>query len=61
MDVDRSLDHLIDRRGSGSYKWDGNQTMFGRPDLLPFWVADMDFATPRPILDAIVTRCEQPE
>mgnify|MGYP001829110245 FL=1 len=41
-------------------KWDDNEALFGRDDLLPFWVADMDFATPQPILDAIKTRCEHP-
>ena len=60
MDVKFDLDRQVDRRGSDSYKWDDNQKLFGRPDLLPFWVADMDFATPQPILDAIAARCEHP-
>jgi len=58
MDVD--FDRPIDRRGTDSFKWDDNERLFGRPDLLPFWVADMDFATPQPILDAIRRRCEHP-
>ncbi|MDH3440527.1 MAG: pyridoxal phosphate-dependent aminotransferase [Gammaproteobacteria bacterium] len=58
MDVD--FDCRIDRRGTDSYKWDDNEKLFGRRDLLPFWVADMDFATPEPILDAIRLRCEHP-
>jgi cystathionine beta-lyase len=60
MDVSFDLDTRIERRGSDSYKWDDNQKLFGRSDLLPFWVADMDFATPKPILDAIAARCEHP-
>lgn len=48
------------RRGSGSFKWDATGRLFGRDDLLPFWVADMDFATPQPILDAIARRLEHP-
>lgn len=60
MDVTSEFDRQIERRGTDSYKWDDNQKLFGRPDLLPFWVADMDFATPQPILDAIVARCEHP-
>jgi cystathionine beta-lyase len=60
MDLMLDLDQPIDRRGTDSYKWDGNETLFGRADLLPFWVADMDFATPRPILDAIRNRLEHP-
>ena len=60
MDVNGDFDALIDRRGTDSYKWDDNKRLFGRKDLLPFWVADMDFATPQPILDAIRDRCEHP-
>jgi cystathionine beta-lyase len=58
--MDVNLDAPIERRGSGSYKWDDNKQLFGRDDLLPFWVADMDFATPTPILEAIRSRCEHP-
>ena len=54
------FDDIVQRRGSDSYKWDDNLRLFGRADLLPFWVADMDFATPAPILDAVRSRCEHP-
>ncbi|MEQ9562166.1 MAG: MalY/PatB family protein [Woeseiaceae bacterium] len=54
------LDKTTNRLGTDSYKWDGNETVFGRPDLLPFWVADMDFETPQPVLDAIRERCRHP-
>lgn len=54
------FDTVIERRGSGSFKWDGNGRLFGRGDLLPFWVADMDFATPAPILEAVRKRLEHP-
>jgi cystathionine beta-lyase len=60
MDLKFDLDKLVDRRGTDSYKWDGNERLFGRADLLPFWVADMDFATPQPILDAISKRVDHP-
>ena len=60
MDVGSDFDARIERRGTDSMKWDDNEALFGRDDLLPFWVADMDFATPQPILDAIKTRCEHP-
>jgi cystathionine beta-lyase len=60
MDVGSDFDARIERRGTDSMKWDDNETLFGRKDLLPFWVADMDFATPQPILDAIKARCEHP-
>jgi cystathionine beta-lyase len=60
MDVRPDFNLQINRRGTQSYKWDANEKLFGRADLLPFWVADMDFATPAPILDAIRDRCEHP-
>lgn len=62
-----SFDTLIDRRGSGALKTDALRERFpmyrnedGKDDLLPMWVADMDFATPDFILDAIRQRLEHP-
>ena len=46
------FDRLIDRRGTFSAKWDKYQ---GR-DVLPFWVADMDFPAPQFLLDALAER-----
>lgn len=61
------FDTLIDRRGSGALKTDALRERFlmyrnenGKDDLLPMWVADMDFATPDFILDAIRQRLEHP-
>ena len=45
-----SFDTIIPRRGTGSIKWDR------RPELDPFWVADMDFTSPQCVLDAIQGR-----
>jgi cysteine-S-conjugate beta-lyase len=45
------FDRLIDRRDSDSVKW----RRFG-PDVLPFWVADMDFVSPEPVLRALEER-----
>ena len=47
------FDHLIDRTVSDSSKW----AWYG-PNVLPLWVADMDFASPRPILDALHERID---
>lgn len=44
------FDTIIHRRGTGSIKWDR------RPELDPFWVADMDFVSPPCILDAVQQR-----
>ena len=40
------FDEIIDRRGSGSIKWELTEKLYGSSDVLPMWVADMDF--PRP-------------
>ena len=41
--VDFTEKYYIDRRGSHSRKWNGEHLKFSRTDLLPLWVADMDF------------------
>jgi len=46
------FDTLIDRRNTGSEKWDKYQ---GR-DILPLWVADMDFRSPPAVIDALHQR-----
>ena len=45
--------YYTDRRGSHSRKWDGEHLKFSRTDLLPLWVADMDFMPPQCIQYAI--------
>ena len=42
------FDHAPDRRGTNSAKW-----TYYPQDVLPLWVADMDFPAPRPIIDAL--------
>lgn len=54
------FDEIIDRSNASAYKYGGLKDSFGRDDLLPLWVADMDFATPPFILDAIRKRLEHP-
>ena len=44
------FDKVIDRRGTASLKFDFGEQRMGRTDLLPLWVADMDFALPDSIL-----------
>jgi cystathionine beta-lyase len=44
-----NFDKEIDRRNSGSVKWNE----YAGRDIIPMWVADMDFQTPPPIIDAI--------
>ena len=51
--IDFTKTYYIDRRGSHSRKWDGEHLKFSRTDLLPLWVADMDFMSPQCIQEAI--------
>ncbi len=50
----------INRQGSDSIKWDGARRRFGREDLLPLWVADMDFAVAPVVQEALKKRTEHP-
>lgn len=52
------FDKVVDRRGTGALKLDVLQERYGRSDLLPLWVADMDFETPHFITDALKKRLE---
>ncbi len=48
-----NFDNEINRRGTNSLKWDALNERYGNPDLLPLWVADMDWETPHFIKEAI--------
>lgn len=52
----RYFDRGIDRMKSDSAQWDGAPAIFGTSDILPMWIADMDFEVAAPITDAIVER-----
>jgi len=54
------FDKVIDRRHTDALKIDYVPELWGRDDLMPLWVADMDFATPPFILDALRQRCDHP-
>lgn len=53
-----NFDEIIDRRGTNCIKYDGLPFFFGANDILPVWVADMDFRTPPFIMEAIRKRLE---
>ena len=55
-----NFDTIIDRRNTNAIKTDRCKALFGTEDVLPLWVADMDFATPDFILDAVRERLEHP-
>lgn len=50
------FDAGVERRDTGCFKWDGMEPIFGRGDLLPFWVADMDFPAPPAVVEALTAR-----
>ncbi len=54
------FDTIIDRWNSDSVKYDGLKQSYGRDDLIPLWVADMDFPTPSFIIDALSARLNHP-
>ncbi len=51
MTID-DFDRPPDRRGTGSFKWD----LHRNSEALPFWVADMDFASPSAVVEAVTAR-----
>lgn len=48
------FDEIIDRRSTGSLKWD----RYKDADIIPMWVADMDFQAPEPVRNALQKRIE---
>lgn len=55
-----NFDEVIERRGSSCLKYDALEERYGRADLIPLWVADMDFKTPDFIVDALRRRLDHP-
>ena len=47
------FDAVVDRHNTNSAKWDFCDKFFGTKDVLPLWVADMDFRSPQPVIDAV--------
>lgn len=54
-----NFDEKILRRGSGSLKWDAVEERYGEKELLPMWVADMDFKNAEPIREALHTLIDE--
>lgn len=51
-----NFDEIISRKGTSCIKWDARQTVFGNPNVLPMWVADMDFRSPDFVVNALRER-----
>jgi cystathionine beta-lyase len=64
------FDRVIDRQGTNTIKWEYKQSrgnpaviehtdeFFGEDRVLPMWIADMDFVSPKPVVDALVSRAQ---
>lgn len=53
------FDQIIDRTHNLSAKYDERKKKFGTDDVIPLWIADMDFRTAQPIIDALKSRAEE--
>ena len=60
QDMTINFDKVIERRNTNCSKYDGMAASFGRNDLLPLWIADMDFPVPEAVTEAIKRRAEHP-
>ncbi|MFQ8804487.1 MAG: hypothetical protein ACLR8Y_04335 [Alistipes indistinctus] len=54
------FDEVISREGTNCEKLDARERLYGRGDVIPLWVADMEFAAPPAVLNAIRKRAEHP-
>lgn len=52
------FEELYDRKNTRSVKWDMLQAMFQSEDVLPMWVADMDFKAPEAVNEALIKRAQ---
>ena len=58
MSKEYDFDEILERRGSGALKVDSLKKYFGCDDLIPMWVADMDFRTPDFIVESLKNRVQ---
>ncbi|MDR2121724.1 MAG: pyridoxal phosphate-dependent aminotransferase [Flavobacteriaceae bacterium] len=53
-----NFDQIIERRNTDSFKYEVLERLYGRKDLIPLWVADMDFLSPPAVIQALVERSQ---
>lgn len=53
-----NFDQYIDRQNTASIKWGMTKNLFGADDILPMWVADMDFEAPTEVIEALKKRID---
>ncbi len=54
------FDKIIDRTGTSNVKYGVRKAVFGTENVTPLWVADMDFAAPKAVTDALIQRAKHP-
>ncbi|HHY21560.1 MAG TPA: putative C-S lyase [Bacilli bacterium] len=58
MKLNYIFDQRIERRKTNSLKWDATSRLYGKENLLPLWVADMDFHAPEPVIEVLKQKVE---
>ncbi len=54
-----NFDAVVDRSGNHAAKYDERKKKFGTEDVIPLWIADMDFRTAQPVIDALTARAQE--
>lgn len=57
--MEYNFDEVIDRSRNRAAKYDERMKKFGKQEVIPLWVADMDFKTAQPIMDALKEKAEE--
>lgn len=52
------LDKVVDRKGTYSIKWDGSTLEYKNSEVIPMWIADMDFPAPKEVIAAVTKQAE---
>ena len=52
------FDTIIPRKNTSSVKWDMLENYYGSEDLIPLWVADMDFQSPKRVISDLIKKAE---
>ena len=53
-----NFDQVVNRKGSNSVKWDNLKEVYGTEDILPMWIADMDFKAPEEVIEALQVKLD---
>ena len=53
------FDTVVDRSKNNAAKYDERIKKFGTDKLIPLWIADMDFKSPQPVIDALTARAQE--